>query len=373
MKKPNIASNKPSIENKLQVIFNFTRFINPFNMRNIVINLFTKIILNMTTKPQKQPINHFNRSKKPMAFLACLFIVGLGYGQNLVGNSSFEDTISCPQGFEYISSSTGWYSSSQTPDYFNPCANSNFYTVGAPDNIFGYQPAFEGVSYAGICTFSREYSWVREVIGVQLSQPLITGNRYYVSSYISLADSSSFDCETNHFGFKFSTVKYDYYTFNPIPIDNFSHIKSDDIISDKLGWTKISGSFIADSNYAYLSIGNFYDSLNTDTSNCINYAYYFVDNVCVSSDSLTCNSTNSLASFDQEYVEIYPNPADDFIFFNKTNVKAIEYQIFNIAGEELQNGFIDKYPSIIDVSHFENGIYFIKIDKKTTKQLIINH
>ena len=286
-------------------------------------------------------------------------------------NPSFEDTLNCPEGFENISSAAGWYSASQTPDYFNPCANDNFYTVGAPDNIFGYQGALDGNAYAGISIFSKQYSWAKECIGTELTQNLNIGTEYYVSAYISLADSNSFDCAANKFGFKFSTTKYDAFAFNPVPIDNFAHIHSDNVISNKLEWTKISGSFIADSSYLYLSIGSFYDSTNMDTMNCINFSYYYVDYVCVSTDSLTCNGNVGVNQFEHLDFEFYPNPVENLIYFKNLD-SPIKYSIFNIQGELLQTGFVDKYNKILDVSDLNNGIYFIDLDKKAKKQIIIN-
>ena len=81
-----------------------------------------------------------------------------------------------------------------------------------------------------------------------------------------------------------------YSRFIPAPIDNFSHIHSTAIITDSTAWTKISGTFIADTTYKYLILGNFYNNANTNTSGCINVnvdeAYYYVDQVSVSADSV---------------------------------------------------------------------------------------
>ena len=68
---------------------------------------------------------------------------------------------------------------------------------------------------------------------------------------------------SNKLGAKFSTVSYSY--SNPIQINNFAHVYSDSVIKDTTSWTLIKGEFTADSAYQYISIGNFFDDINTDT------------------------------------------------------------------------------------------------------------
>ena len=59
-------------------------------------------------------------------------------------------------------------------DYFNSCNGGS--VVGVPFNQFGYQAAAEGVGYMGMATSSpRGGPWYRELVGIELSQPLIPG------------------------------------------------------------------------------------------------------------------------------------------------------------------------------------------------------
>ncbi len=68
----------------------------------------------------------------------------------------------------------------------------------------------------------------------------------------------------------------------------------------------------------------------------------------------------------------YPNPANEFIFFNElTNVKNIE--IYDLQGKlVIQSAFKNK----IDISYLDNGIYFIKLSSEDSnykvKKLIIS-
>ena len=131
---------------------------------------------------------------------------------------------------------------------------------------------------------------MREAIGTQLSSNLIIGEKYLVSIKFCLADNiNPTRTACNNLGVKFSTVQYS--KLNPIPIDNISQVYSDSIISDTVRWTAVSGSFIADSQYRFISIGNFFDNAHTDTINLMSefpgVAYYYVDDVSVIKDTTT--------------------------------------------------------------------------------------
>jgi hypothetical protein len=54
--------------------------------------------------------------------LVMVFIGGRSWGQNLVGNGSFEDTVQCPDYLNQVDRATDWFASSGTSDYFNSCA-----------------------------------------------------------------------------------------------------------------------------------------------------------------------------------------------------------------------------------------------------------
>src|SRR4051812_24988935 len=89
--------------------------------------------------------------------LHCLITLTLTFstcfGQNLIPNPSFEDTIGCPFTVGQPSSdellhAPPWYTTTRgTSDYFNQC---NSAMVGVPNNYFGYQTAYSGVAYAGV-------------------------------------------------------------------------------------------------------------------------------------------------------------------------------------------------------------------------------
>ena len=303
----------------------------------------------------------------------CWIALGMVNGQNLVPNFSFEEYTQCPEPGCSIECAKNWINCGNTPDYYNACANSSFPAGGVPENLGGYQTSYEGNGYGGFGIYSNPDTG-REYIGVQLLQPLIIGTKYYISSYISKGGvNETSGCSTNKFGFHFFNNMY--FNSSSLPVkDNFCHVFSDLIISDTTNWTKISGSFIADSAYSYLVIGNFFDNPSTDTLNCepISLAYYFIDNVCVSPDSTICNGNVGIKKTLLHRNIIYTNPADNVIYFKNLPLNS-RLTLTNTLGEILIDQFVGQESYNMDVSSISNGIYFININNQYFTKILINH
>src|SRR5689334_8989484 len=103
-------------------------------------------------------------------------------GQNLVPNWSFEQFHSCPTDQGEITYSDDWLNYKEAGEYFNSCDSAFGY--GVPYNTCGYQQAASGNAYAGIYTFSlvgTQSTSFRDYIGVELTQPLQVGVKYFVN------------------------------------------------------------------------------------------------------------------------------------------------------------------------------------------------
>jgi type IX secretion system substrate protein len=308
--------------------------------------------------------------KKTCAYLFLLLSTS-SMSQNLVPNSSFEDTIKCPDfPLPNIGNTAYWSSYLETPDYFNSCANSSQILFGVPGNFAGFQNAYIGNAYAGLLTWGiNAGSPIREYIGVQLIQSLTIGNKYYVSCFISNADSIYYNSSANMFGFRFSTVSY-------ASVDNLSHIHSDSVVTNKANWTRISGSFIADSSYQYLILGNFYDDTQTiaDTSFPTSFttSYYYVDAVCVTTDSIydsIWTSANEVIHSSQN--ELFPNPVNLELFIN--NSYSEELVMYDLLGQKIITRRLIKGLNKIDASVIAAGMYLIFLDGKYFNKLIVQH
>lgn len=296
----------------------------------------------------------------------------MGNSQNIVPNNSFEDTVSAPLG-GVIEDAIGWINCGATPDYYNPGFNSDGFGFGVPNCFYtGYQNSSDGYSFAGLgLTAIPEQP--AEFIAIQLTQPMLVGTKYYVSAYISQADL--YPCATNNFCFKFFNSMY-FSQGSPPPFDNFAHVRSTVIISDSLNWQLVGGTFIADSAYQYLVMGNFYNLSQTDTFNCAasDLSYYYIDNVCVSSDSVTCLIPTSIQQYSakKNHVSIYPNPASGFIHIISTS-SPFAYSLVNSLGTTCYSGKLNAVDETLNVSSLSNGIYILHIDKSTFKVVINNH
>ena len=303
--------------------------------------------------------------------LLCLYYTASAQ-QNLVPNGSFEDTIANPLGGT-IGDAVGWTSCNLSPDYYNPAFDGDGFGFGTPNCFYtGYQIPIYGNSFAGLgLTAIPEQP--AEFIAVQLTQPMVVGTKYYVSAHISKADQ--YPCATNNFCFRFYNSLYKSPSTPPI-LDNFAHVRSTAIISDTLNWNLVGGSFIADSAYQYLIIGNFFNLNQTERLHCMSAdaSYYYIDNVCVSSDSIICLIPTSIPNSDLQINElkVYPNPACDLLSINNFG-QTKKYSLYNFTGEVCRTGQLIKGENLIDVNTLSGGLYILLTEKSVYKILINNH
>jgi len=229
-------------------------------------------------------------------FLLSLVIPACGICQNLVPNPSFEDYHTCPTIYNNMQDVVEWSAYRRTPDYLNACDATGVMSV--PNNVFGYQNAFDGNAYANLYTYSKSpiaSNSDREYIGAQLRSKMIPGIEYFISFRANLSYMQNHNClGSNNLGLLLSTTS-EY----PSPFNNFAHLFTDSVIIDTTGWTEISMLFVADSAYEYIYIGNFFDDANTDViqpydSTDCDFASYFIDGVCVviSDSSKLCQFPN---------------------------------------------------------------------------------
>ncbi|MDO9001492.1 MAG: T9SS type A sorting domain-containing protein [Bacteroidota bacterium] len=295
---------------------------------------------------------------------------------NLVPNPSFENVAQCPFSFGLEAYTTDWKSARATPDYFNSC--SSWSGASTPTNGYGYQLANSGNSYIGMLTYRSDSSIYSEAASVQLTNPLILGQTYYVSFRLSLTldDFTESNTANNKIGVQFSTV--DYLPSNPLPINNFAHVWSDSIITDTLNWSIIKGSFVADSNYTHLSLGNFFDKPYVDT---IIYGtnfggYYFFDDVCVSTDSVLCYSSVGINEYNNKdlNITVYPSPVINYVTI-KNNKATTPYDVtvINSLGQIIYKEQKLYGIGTINAEQFDNGVLTIEIkfeNKKSYYKLI---
>jgi hypothetical protein len=315
---------------------------------------------------------------------------------NLVPNPSFEDTVKCPSTWANFPDCANWMNFGYSPEYFHACGPNG---VNTPYAGFGFQYAHSGLAMAGLATWANPGHCpnCREFIGSELNSPLQIGTKYFMSFYLN---NSGFPYKApyrrvaaNKIGLRFFTVGSSSLSVGPsevnlTPVNNVAHLYTDSIYKDTVNWVKLSGSFIADSAYKFLIIGNFFDDANTDTSSYPGPimggmgAYYFIDDVCVTTDSIYNEhwaediiGIGKLQHSKPKKFTFYPNPATDRLYFSNSGASAKStIYISNHLGTMLKKQEI-KSGDYIDISDLESGAYFIRIassEYTETKKIMIN-
>lgn len=298
---------------------------------------------------------------------------------NLIPNSSFEDTVNCPVNLsgmygEQIYALTDWFPAAESPDYLNSCSNNQ---ANVPSGGFGYQFARSGQAYVGFFTIAQSSSQpnYREYVGVRLNQTLSIGTKYYFQGYIAAAYGGFQNMRyfSNNIGVLLSKEYFEAQQ-NPLIPNNTSTGNFDSILTDTTIWVPFQFSFIADSAYEYLYLGNFYDNLNTDSILPFGFtsaqgAYYFMDDLCLSIDSNFCETILSINNKQENPFIIYPNPTTSHLFF--INVKQSQMLfIYDLIGRHIFSHYLKMEDSILNISNLPAGNYFIKLENPKFKSII---
>jgi hypothetical protein len=284
--------------------------------------------------------------------------------QNLVTNPSFENIYYCPDNNGELNHSMGWIEIN-TADLFDTCATP-MSEVGIPNNTMGHQFPLSGHAYAGFISYTVGAPTYREYVCQKLPVSLTIGQKYYVSFNVCLGEYAG--CASNKLGILFTNRTLsdsEYWPANPF-MNNFAHFYINNIITDSLQWTKINGSFIADSAYQYFLIGNFFDDNNTDTihDNYFNtsydkVAYYFLDDIYVGIDSLT----NIEPYKTESVIKIFPNPATNELTVDYALTNKCNFELYNMLGAKRKVVALDcaSQTKEIDLTDIDSGLYFYSV------------
>ncbi len=315
------------------------------------------------------------------ALVAALFCTpNTTHAQNIVPNPGFEETDSCTFGLG-LGELHDWYSANGTPDHLQSC--QPYGTVnGLPLNLFTFQQPFEGNSCAGICTLDdhtgTEY---REWLMVPLVDTLEPGQTYYCSFHANAAfDGTSMTPQNwlacDHVGMLFTTYDREWVYGDPYPAAiNQAHILYPQIIADTVGWTLVSGSFVADSAYTSLMIGNFFSNALTDTIHLAPdvpewglYSYILVDAVCVSPSPDGCELSHGVRDLEGAGPFVYPNPATDALVIG--NVAGGDVLVLDMLGKQVWSGKVTSDRFAVDVRNWARGAYVLRVHDAHRVQVV---
>lgn len=297
-----------------------------------------------------------------------LFIYILSWGfpyivfsqNNLVPNNSFEEYSDCPSADNQLYLTLYWYtptlgSNIYFAEYYNVCGTNG---RGIPTNVCGNEDAYDGKAYIGFYTYYNIYSTC-EYVQIELSDTLKSNKGYYLEFYISLADNSGL--ATTHIGAYISDTAVWNSNYNPFPYT--PQIISNTLaqVTNKNGWSKISGTYTAHGGEKFLTLGNFNPNPYADTIivggpwNCC--AYYYFDNVYVGLDTTT--NIKEQKVFDFSFT-VYPNPAQDYVQVETENSTQSELFVYNMQGSLLlQKSFTGS--TSIKIKTWTAGVYCVKV------------
>ena len=295
--------------------------------------------------------------------------------QNLVPNPSFEQADTCwPfSGFYYPHEGPdGWYSGGHSPDYFQgPDCAAYGSDYSAPLNHLGFQYAQDGVCHAGVITYDHPIPW-REYLVVELIEPLVLGTTYYASFYANAAWGGTATYPYAHLasskvGMRFTMEPNQWEWGDPVPTTvNYAHVYYPQILADTVDWILVSGSFVADSAYRYVMVGNHFNNAQTDTlplGSTINppMSYTYIDNVCVTSTPSGCPLSAGVSALFMDAPVLFPNPISTMVTVSGVPAGA-RAAVFDALGRWVWMGAAQPGVWELEVGAWSRGSYLLRME-----------
>ncbi|MCF8276999.1 MAG: T9SS type A sorting domain-containing protein [Flavobacteriales bacterium] len=287
--------------------------------------------------------------------------------QNLVPNPSFEEYTECPEHTGSIANALPWYNVRSSCDYYHECGSNG---AGIPIGYGGGGYASTGLAYAGFKVWCiNDVSGInREILGIELIDTLTVGETYRVEFYLSMSDSMWY--ASKNVGAYFSVVQ---------PNEAIGSVESyqpqvqynGEFITDKEGWTLVSGTFVAQGGERFLSIGNFDKYEDTEilfvSGGGINPWYsdiywscseYFIDDVSVVPSTTAVHEV----AVAEPTCTLYPNP-NTGVFTIELDLKEKEnaqLQVWNLAGQQVHAQLLNRGMNALQMDAAE-GLYLYGI------------
>jgi len=307
--------------------------------------------------------------------LYVLFIVlspSIFFGQNIILNGSFEDTLKLTTQL-YLP--RYWHPANQaSPDLFTPYNSVQDWTP--PVNFAGNQQPKSGKAYAGIKIYTlnapNNSKRNREYLRNRLSRSLEKDSLYCIRLFVSLADSFPY-ASKNKLGIYFSRNKISSSNNFYLPVLPQILLSPDTFITDKKNWVEFTYQYKAIGNERYMTIGNFTDSTEIDTlfvpggSKDIGYkgSYYFIDDVWLSHcDSLPVDSSIGLEEYQfKNQIQVHPNPTQGQIIIPKSE-RLVSIALYDLHGRLVQNVIPSQTGETTIEINQEAGVYVLQFQMK---------
>ena len=236
-----------------------------------------------------------------------IFFCGSTKAQNFLYNPNFEIVgDSLPAGHGHWFACDGAYN--LNGEHFLPYGTPDYYHYYRLDSYFdtidlvwvwqkvkwvpNYGPAVvvpkKDSAMMGFGTYGNFAPSYREYIQMPLLYPLVPGTKYRISLWLTNGQSNiSYQHSTDGIGLLFSTDSLHQDTSYTLDKTPQAEIQGE---VWEIGWKQYHLSFIADSAYEYVTIGNFYTDAQTSITKqsnlgVLNASYYFIDDIGIYPDS----------------------------------------------------------------------------------------
>jgi hypothetical protein len=294
--------------------------------------------------------------------------------ENLVLNPSFEDTASMTYGYPFVVTSNWWSANGSDADYFSPFESllplGSGQVLGVPFSYAGYQVAQDGQAYCGLVIYESTGD-TKEYLQGFLSEPLISGQSYCVSIWVSLADSSGLRSCDFQVAFTNENMN-DGSVGGSLGLQNSVSFDIADI--DTSSWTQYQAVYIAAGGEQFIYLGSNTPSKQLTCAEeynstwAWNTAYILIDHVSVEL-STTCEMP--VRELEEAKWFIYPNPVEKFIHVSGLASNNSCWIMLNTAGDVILTGDLKEDHSFIDVSQFASGIYLLRFNNGQSVRVIL--
>lgn len=206
--------------------------------------------------------------------------------QNMVPNGDFENYNELPGASGEWYKCESWFNLSGehdwpygTPDYLSRQGSDK---AKLPDCVFGKVEPYSGDAIMGFCTDYKDHEpEFREYICNKLIMPMVVGNSYTVSFWITNGESDWLSpYSSNRFGVFFSDSVPVQVEHEAIPYKPQYEYPGELWTTE---WKHITFTFVADKPYEYITFGNFYTDAETEGKlygdENKSGSYYFIDKV----------------------------------------------------------------------------------------------
>ncbi len=282
------------------------------------------------------------------------------FAQNLVPNASFDTSTLSPNYYGQICYPNGWSSPSGyctvvvghgSPDYYKTGGTGG---AGVPTTFWATVSPHTGAGMAGFGTYLPSYTNFREYVQTTLTSPLVAGQSYEVSFWVTNGITWLNGHATNNLAVAFTT--------SPLTqpaaavIIETPDVEYTSVLWDSL-WHQLSFTYTATDASQYMTIGNF----RTDASNIIvnvktvccptsSAAYYYIDDVVVQPIPLL---PIELLSFDAKKI-------NGVSALSWTTVNELNSDYFSV--ERSDNGYLFESIGIVQAKGYSNETVNYKFD-----------